>query len=134
MGGGHPQRKSKSMRARFKSNLRHSKRFRAKKIKLREEVGVLTRKHALDCALLNADGLTESTLVDIKDTLDDQKCDILFVLETKRGEEEVGSDISVTGYSVREVRRSDVAGDKGGGGIAVYTRDLDNVTIATLFF
>ena len=30
-------------------------------------------------------------------------------------------------YTLREVRRSDAAGDKGGGGIAVYTRQLDGL-------
>ena len=51
-----------------------------------------------------------------------EKPDIIFLLETKRRIEESGINISVTGYSVHEARRSNNAGDRDGGGIAVYTK------------
>ena len=50
-----------------------------------------------------------------------------ILLETKRREEEIGSDIEIPGYTLRELRRSDTAGDRGGGGLAVYTRQLDGL-------
>ena len=48
--------------------------------------------------------------------------DVICLLETKRRLEETGLDISVPGYSVLEARRSNNAGDREGGGIAVFTR------------
>ena len=39
-----------------------------------------------------------------------------------RRKEELGSDISLPGYDLTEVRRSDVSRDKPGGGIAFYAK------------
>ena len=50
-----------------------------------------------------------------------------MILETKRREEQIGSNIDIDGYCVREIKRSDVARDKCGGGLAVYTRLVDGL-------
>ena len=93
-----------------------------------ERKPVFSKLH-LNVALLNMDGLTEVTLADVKDTLDIKKPDLLFGLETKRREEEYGSDISIEDYEVHEVRRSDVAGDKDGGGLVVWRRVRDGLLL-----
>ena len=106
--------------------------FRYKKVaKLREGIGILDKKKRLKTCFLNVDGLSEATLEDVKSTIRVKSPDIVFLIETKRREEEEnGTDISIPGYRVREVRRSDLANDKDGGGIAVYTRLSDGL----LFF
>ena len=43
--------------------------------------------------------------MDVQTTLASKKPDIVFLLETKRRFEEIGSDIDVDGYDLREVRR-----------------------------
>ena len=55
----------------------------------------------------------------------EKKPDICFLLETKRRYEEKGSDIAIDGYDLHEVRRSDTACDRGGGGIVVYTKNTE---------
>ena len=96
-------------------------------MKLRETVGVIGNKKFLKCSMLNVDGMSNSSFEDVKNVLCTKQSDVCVILETKRREEEVGRDIAIDGYTVRELRRSDVAGDKGGGGIAVYTRQLDSL-------
>ena len=49
------------------------------------------------------------------------------MLETKRREEEIGIDISVPGYELSEIKRSDLSGDRAGGGIAVYTKNTEGL-------
>ena len=114
-------------RIRAKMNKRGRKVSNSKSVKLRSVVGVIERKNNLKCALLNVDGLSLSTLEDIKEVCVKKKPDLVFILETKRREEDVGLKASIDGYSLIEVRRSDAAGDRGGGGIAVYTRQVDGL-------
>ena len=90
-------------------------------------MGVIGRKHFLNFGLLNVDGLSDSSLEDVKSALSRKSLDLCVLLETKRRYEEVGSDIGIDGYSVKEIRRSDAAGDKGGGGIAYYVRQIDRL-------
>ena len=97
------------------------------RVKLRDSRGFLEKKKCLRAGLLNVDGLSLSSFEDVKSALHNKSLDLCFLLETKRRFEEQGSDISVAGYDVHEVRRSDVACDKGGGGIAVYTKKSDGV-------
>ena len=61
--------------------------------------------------------------------LGERRSDVHFVFETKRRLEEFGSDISVEGYDLYEARRSDLADDKAGGGIAAYTRNTEGLNI-----
>ena len=101
-----------------------------KKVKLRSVVGVIQRKHNLECAMLNCDGLNLSALDDIKKVVEKKKPDVVIILETHRREEELGIDINIDGYTLSEVRRSDTAGDKKGGGIAWYTRQVDGIVFS----
>ena len=98
-----------------------------KRAKRRETVGVIDFKKALRCGLLNTDGLGAGTFEDVKATIRRKQPDLCVLLETKRRLEDVGSDISIDGYALTEIQRSDVAGDRGGGGIAFYTRQGDGL-------
>ena len=97
------------------------------RVKLRDSRGYIQKKQHLRVGLLNVDGLSLSSFEDVKTVLRDKSLDLCFLLETKRRFEERGSDISVVGYDVHEVRRSDVAEDRGGGGIAMYTKKSDGL-------
>ena len=98
-----------------------SSRFK-KTAKLRESIGVVQPKNYLRAAFLNVDGLNEVTFEDVSSTIVNQHQDVVFLVETKRREEEPGIDITIPGYSLLETRRSNLAKDKDGGGIAVYTK------------
>ena len=106
---------------------RKSKWFGKDSVKLRAVVGAVERKNDLNCAFLNVDGLSHSTLEDVKEVLSKRKPDLVILVETKRREEELGLDIAIDGYAVKEIKRSDAAEDKGGGGIAYYTRLVDGL-------
>lgn len=88
---------------------------------------IYSSKDDLVIGALNTDGLTLTTLYDVTDTLKRKKIDICFLLETKRRLGEIRHEIDIDGYSVFEIRRSDEAGDRDGGGIAVYTRVKDGI-------
>ena len=106
---------------------RHAKTWRNTRVKLRENIGGIGTKHYLKLGLLNVDGLSASSFEDIQSALTQKSLDVCVLLETKRRHEDIGSDIKVDGYSVHEIRHSDTAGDKGGGGIAYYTRKSDGL-------
>ena len=112
---------------RLRDARRSTGQMRSKQAARREVVGTVIRKKSLTCSLLNLDGFTPASYEDVKDTLERRKTDVCVLLETKRREEEYGSDIEIPGYTLRELRRSDTAGDRGGGGLAVYTRQLDGL-------
>ena len=97
------------------------------RVKLRDTVGVIGTKHSLKIGLLNVDGLSPSSLEDVRSACNRKTLDVMVLLETHRRNEELGDDIAITGYDLHEVRRSDVAGDKGGGGLAFYTRQADGI-------
>ena len=100
-----------------------------KKFKLREKVGVLSCKNDLRTSMLNVDGLSDTALADVEDFVLRTKPDVVSLLETKRRVEEMCTDISIPGYECFEVRRSDVAGHRPGGGIACYTKRSDGLII-----
>ena len=118
---------------RLRNSRRNIASYRRKRNKRKEYTGVLNRKNNLKISLLNVDGLTLSSLEDVKDTIDRKQPDVCILLETKRREEDVGINVDIPGYTLRELRRSDTAGDKGGGGIAVYTRQLDGLVFHDYF-
>ena len=95
--------------------------------KLRESVNVVRSKKLLRCSLLNVDGLNEASLASVEATVASKSPDVVILLETKRRFEESGIDISIPGYSLREARRSNNAGDRDGGGLAVYTKLGDGI-------
>ena len=101
---------------------RSMKAWTSNRVRLRESYGAAKYQHQLFSSFLNIDGLSAAKLVDVRSYASKRKPDIFFLLETKRREEEVGSDISVPGYDLSEIRRSDAADDKQGGGIAFYTK------------
>ena len=101
--------------------------MRNKHAKLRESFGTIQTKNVLRCSLLNVNGLSEASLANVETVVGSEKPDIVILLETKRRAEESGIDISVPGYSVHESRRSNNAGDRDGGGIAVYTKLGDGI-------
>ena len=110
-----------------RQNRRKTHRLGSQRVKLRSVVGVVERKGNLKCAMLNVDGLSPSTLEDIKEVFVKKQPDLCYILESKRREEDIGIDIAIDGYAFHEVRRSDVSGDKGGGGLVCYTRIVDGV-------
>ena len=73
------------------------------------------------------DGLNEVTFDDVSSTIHKKSQDLVFLVETKRREEDHGIDISIPGYALHEARRSNLAGDKDGGGIAIYTKLTDGI-------
>ena len=100
--------------------------FRNKKwmrnVKLRNSVGIVKVKTTLKTSLLNVDGYTDESYSDVKSTILRTVPDITFLIETKRRFEEHCSDVSIDGYDLLESRRSDLANDRNGGGLLVYTR------------
>ena len=96
-------------------------------VKLKETYGAITSKKRLKCAMLNVDGYSEDVLADVRSVLSRKMPDVCILLETKRRLEEGGLCIDVEGYDLSEINRSDMAGDKGGGGIAIYTRRVDGL-------
>ena len=109
--------------SRKRSKLSNSKDKRRRK----QQVGELRCKNTLKASFLNVDGLSETKLEDISSTVLSTSPDIFFLLETKRREEEIGIDISVPGYELSEIKRSDLSGDRAGGGIAVYTKNTEGL-------
>ena len=106
---------------------RRRARARNFKFKLREHPGALESQNSLTSAFLNVDGLSDSKRVDVANFATKVSPDLFFLLETKRRKEEIGSDIDVPGYDLTEIRRSDAAGDRAGGGLAVYSKNTGGV-------
>ena len=96
---------------------------------MKQQVGELRCKNSLRASFLNVDGLSETKLEDITTTVLSTSPDVFFLLETKRREEEIGIDISVLGYELSEIRRSDLSGDRSGGGIAIYTKTTEGLLL-----
>ena len=106
---------------------RRIKAWKNQKFKLREIYGAKKLQSHLSTAFLNVDGLSDAKLADVVSYAEQCSPDIIFLLETKRRLEEVGSDINIEGYDISEIRRSDTAGDKQGGGIACYTKNTRDI-------
>ena len=97
--------------------------YRKQKFRLRESFGVKKYQNQLSTAFLNVDGLSDATLADVSSYADKRSPDLIFLFETKRRLEEIGSDVNIAGYDLAEIRRSDTAEDKQGGGIACYSKN-----------
>ena len=106
---------------------RHTRSLQHKAAKLKDSYGCIGKKSKLKCCMLNVDGLSESSFNDVKAVLASKCPDVCILLETKRRLEDDAFSIEVTDYDVSEYRRSDLAGDKGGGGIAVFTRKSEGL-------
>ena len=118
---------SNSSSAKSQMRTRSTRNWIHKAVRLKESFGALRTKKKLQCSLLNVDGLTETSFADVKDVLSRKLPDICLLLETKRRLEDDCLCLDVPGYDVTEHRRSDLAGDKGGGGLALFTRKVDGL-------
>ena len=118
---------SRNIHQRRRESKRNTQKKAVHRVKLREQVGVIDKAQCLKLGFLNVDGLSDSTLEDVQSTIHQKSLDLCFLVETKRRQEEFGSDITIQGYDVTEVRRSDAADDKGGGGLALYTKQSDGL-------
>ena len=94
-----------------------------RKAKLRETVGVVDVNKSLKVSSLNVDGLTDASLWNVNRTIKQKSPDLCILLETKRRREDIAMNADIEGYDIIERRRSDAAGDKGGGGLLFYTRN-----------
>ena len=100
---------------------------RKKAASLRENLGVIGNKGKLKTCFLNVDGLNDVTFEGVKTTVDSKKPDMVFLVETKRRCETTNIDINIPNYTLHEACRSDIANDKDGGGIAVFTKVSDGI-------
>ena len=91
--------------------------------------GAVEVHSSLKLGFLNLDGLSDQTFIDVKRTVESKSLDIVGFVETKRRQDQVLPDISIKGFNKIEVLRSDAAGDRDGGGIAVYTRVTQGLKI-----
>ena len=112
------------MSSRRKTSTYHFKKRKA----LRQDVGYVEEKSNLSVMALNVNGLTESSIHDIEAAIESKKSDLIAVTETKFRLEENPDHHNIQGYKFFEARRSNVAEDKGGGGIIVYYREGLSVT------
>ena len=71
---------------------------------------------------LNTNGFSELTENDVREVMRSQKPGLVGLLETKLRQEDGVREVEMPGYDVVDIRRSDLAGDKEGGGILVYSR------------
>ena len=111
------------MRNKGRTGVSHFK----KRYALRQDVGYVEKKSSLCVMSLNVNGLTQSSVHDIEAAVNERKVDIVAVTETKFRLEENPVHHHISGYKSFETRRSDVAEDRGGGGIIVYYREGLNV-------
>ena len=81
----------------------------------------------LTSGFLNIDGLSDAKLADVQKFATEVKPDLFVILETKRRQEDIGSDITVDGYDHTEIKRSDAGAHKDGDGIAYYTRSSGGI-------
>ena len=75
----------------------------------------------------NANGWSEISENDTRELARSQRPGLIGVLETKLRQEDGGREVEIPDYDVVDVRRSDLAGDKEGGGILVYARQTGGV-------
>ena len=106
---------------------RHTRQLAHRRVRRRQNIGTVNYKRSLRFGLLNTDGLVHETLEDVKSTIELKHPDLVILLETKRRLEDSGIDIGIEGYAHYEIKRSDVAGDRPGGGISFYTKLSDGL-------
>lgn len=89
---------------------------------LKGNLGIITRKNSIKCMLLNVDGLSQISMEDVKNSVVCKDIDIVVLLETHFRAEQTLFHHKMNDFKFFETRRSDVAGDKQGGGIIVYCK------------
>ena len=105
---------------------RNTANFRRRKA-LRKELGIINKKKNLNLLMLNANGLSASSLTDIKSAILKKNVDIAVIIETHFRAEQSHHNNEIEGFKSYESRRSDVAEDKSGGGILVYCKTSDGL-------
>ena len=113
--------------SKYRGRKRRTRSRVVKSVKLKQSSGSISYKKSLKCSLLNVNGLTEASLESVKDVLNSKQPDLCILLETKRRLDEECLPADVDGYDLTEVRRSDIALDKAGGGLAIYTKKTDGL-------
>ena len=83
---------------------RVSQHSRKRRHQIRKVIGILNRKDSLDIYLLNVDGLSELSFLSVEETVVQKNPDMVILLETKRGREEMCQDISMEGYDLIDWR------------------------------
>ena len=116
--------KASEMGSRRKTSVFNFKKRRA----LRQDIGYVEKKSNLCVMSLNVNGLTQSSIHDIEAAVVSKRVDLVTVTESKFRLEENPDHHMIPGFKTFEARRSDVAEDKGGGGIIVYYREGLSVT------
>ena len=88
-------RSSKGSGVKQGASSRRNKFNKNHKYRLRDRVGVVGLKDNLKTSMLNVDGLSDTSLADVQDFAANNSPDVIFLLETKRRMEELGTDISI---------------------------------------
>ena len=84
-----------------------------------------TKTLASECVKVvsfNTNGWSEMSENHTRELARTQRPGLIGVLETKLRQEDGGRDVEIPDYDVVDVRRLDLAGDKEGGGILVYSK------------
>ena len=87
----------------------------------------ISRSSCVKVVSFNCNGYSEVSQKDIKELIRNQNPGVVGILETKLRQEDGTTDVEIEGYDAVDVRRSDLAGDKAGGGILVFTRQEGGV-------
>ena len=86
---------------RFRRDRRRKREANSKfRWKLKETVGEVVSKKSLITSCLNVNGLSYDTFVGVSEFVDQTSPDVVFLLETKRREEQLAFDIHLDGYDV----------------------------------
>ena len=97
-------------------------------VKNKVKVMVQGNKKNMRFSQLNVDGYDDSSRVEVVDYMNKRRPDCMGLVETKLRQEEMENDaLDVPGYKRFESRRSDLAGDRGGGGIMMYVRTKEGL-------
>ena len=103
------------------------KRMRENSIGRDKDVSKVQASDCVKVVSFNCNGWSEMSENDTMELARTQKPGIMGILETKLRQEDGSREVEIPEYDVVDVRRSDLAGDKEGGGILIYTRQAGNV-------
>ena len=78
-------------------------------------------------AMLNCNGFNDVTKQELVNLTYSHRPEIIGILESKMHQEQEDDIVQIPNYRVVDIRRSDLAGDKNGGGILVYTRETEGL-------
>ena len=84
-------------------------------------------KGKMRMAMLNCNGFNDITKQELVNLTYTHRPEIIGILESKMRLEQEDDMVQIPNYRVVDIRRSDLAGDKNGGGILVYTRESEGL-------